>query len=584
MKKISFIVLFISILFSSASNTYAKNIYVKQITSDELQSTKITPILDAAITTNENLIFCSTFQISWNELCNKLKLETLEIENAPYYINQLNALNNQKPLLNDDSYFVLTGIGLKSILNDINNVLRKKIGYFNKNDLKQKLNFNQESHDIVAFSLFNKNIEFERPFYLQESSPMLFKDKAYNISMFGFHDSYYYSKHITEEHVKRELANNADNFSKSNHTNIPKYLLKKQFKAINNIIKSEFKNKSKYDSFYNQFYLLYYRSKEVDKKPDHVIINLLSKSCTDEIIISTLPIGKTLQESYDNIINAINTENRRDTSSVCSITIPKLNFNILTEYNELKNKKIINRNTENYLIKTIIQKIVFNLNVNGGISSQPVVWVSVGQPYYRPICISIECPFIIYLKEKSNKLPYFMAYIATPELLTENFNYEPPRYSEGKLDKEVEANPLLREITNSGLDSVEENMKYINVKSNDGSNTLLLSLQKRKFIEPKFINYRIRPDNRSYDLREMKEKYYFFIKRLIRYGADVNASNNSGLTPLICAVKNNDLNIVKLLVESGANINAKQNNHNALMIAKRRKYHDIYNYLSKISK
>lgn len=583
MKEISFIILFISIFFSSASNTYAKNIYVKQITSDELQSTKITPILDAAITTNENLIFCSTFQISWNELCNKLKLETLEIENAPYYINQLNALNKEKSLLNDDSYFVLIGIGQKSILNEINNILRNKIGYYNKNDLKQKLNFNQESNDIVAFSFFNKNIEFERPFFLQESSPMLFKDKAYNISRFGFNNSYYRSKHL-DEYIKNRLNNNADNLSKSNLKNIPKHLSKKEFKFINNVKKLENVNQSKYDSFYYQFYLLYYRSKDVYKEPADVIIKLLSKSCTDEIIISTLPVGKTLQESYDNIINAINTENHRDTSSVCSITIPKLNFNILTEYNELKNKKIINRNTENYFIKTMIQKIVFNLNVNGGISTQPIEWGSFSQSYYRPIYINIECPFIIYLKEKNNKKPYFMAYISTPELLTENLNYRPPRYNKGKLDKDVEANPLLREITKSGICSIDDNLKYINVKSNDGSNTLLLSLQKRKFIEPKFIYYKIHPEHRKFDLQQMKERYFLFIKRLIRNGAEVNTSNNSGLTPLICAVKNNDLNLVKLLVDSGADINTKQNNLNALMIAKKRKYHDIYNYLSKISK
>lgn len=44
---------------------------------------------------------------------------------------------------------------------------------------------------------------------------------------------------------------------------------------------------------------------------------------------------------------------------------------------------------------------------------------------------------------------------------------------------------------------------------------------------------------------------------LIKYGADINCSNNSGITPLINAVCKNDIKMVELLIDSGADKNIK---------------------------
>lgn len=49
------------------------------------------------------------------------------------------------------------------------------------------------------------------------------------------------------------------------------------------------------------------------------------------------------------------------------------------------------------------------------------------------------------------------------------------------------------------------------------------------------------------------------IKKFIEYGVDVNESAN-GVTPLMLAARYNRVEIVKLLLESGANSDAKDNN------------------------
>jgi len=53
---------------------------------------------------------------------------------------------------------------------------------------------------------------------------------------------------------------------------------------------------------------------------------------------------------------------------------------------------------------------------------------------------------------------------------------------------------------------------------------------------------------------------YEFVKFLVNNkGADINAKNDKGETPLICALKNGYFDIAKFLIEKGANVNAKEN-------------------------
>ena len=58
------------------------------------------------------------------------------------------------------------------------------------------------------------------------------------------------------------------------------------------------------------------------------------------------------------------------------------------------------------------------------------------------------------------------------------------------------------------------------------------------------------------------------IKLLIEAGANVNAKENDGRTPLMCAADKGHSEIVKLLIENGADVNAKNNyGHTSLMCA-----------------
>jgi ankyrin repeat protein len=60
------------------------------------------------------------------------------------------------------------------------------------------------------------------------------------------------------------------------------------------------------------------------------------------------------------------------------------------------------------------------------------------------------------------------------------------------------------------------------------------------------------------------------IKKLIESGADVNEVSANGMTPLLTAVKNNQLEVIEVLIAKGANINAtNKRGMTALQIAER---------------
>jgi hypothetical protein len=75
---------------------------------------------------------------------------------------------------------------------------------------------------------------------------------------------------------------------------------------------------------------------------------------------------------------------------------------------------------------------------------------------------------------------------------------------------------------------------------------------------------------------------YYLVKLLIEFGADINAKDVIGSTPLMLATSSSNLEIVKLLLEVGVDINAKSKaGNNALMIASAYKHKDIVTLLKK---
>ncbi len=490
-------------------NADAKNNTIKsfsdEVDSETLKSTKLTPVLDTPINTDENLIFCSTFQTAWNELCNKYIKGTLEIEEAPDYVEKLNALYKQQPQLSDDSYLAMSGTGKEKILDKINEAVIKKFGPLNNGELLPKLKFHLKQKDVILFAYLFKNIEFKTPFEITFHGGMFRNNKVFYYETFGFKSDY--------------CGTNDHDYS-------------------------------------DQFSVLYYK----DAKKIETIIKLIYKSVNEEIIISTIPTGSTLEESYNLIVKTINSNINIQQPKVCNLSIPKLNFNIIHNYKNIIDKKLLNKTLYNYKIKKVIQKTGFYINKGG---------------YRRNITetgdsLIISCPFIIYIKDKSKDKPYFAAYVANPEILAE----ETSDYY-GEYDDEIQSNYVLEMECGYYERPIEFNFynhsdfKFMRESS---PNALLLVLKKKKHIESRLLAiYKETP--------LVRERYKRIIK-LFAFRDSVNSTSSDGSTPLTYAVEAGDIDIVTLLLELGADVNKKRKDgKDALTIAKDQKNDKIIKLL-----
>jgi len=377
---------------------YCTNIYAAPpIKLSDYKLTTITPILEAKIEKEKNLIYCSTFQMAWNKLTNLLE-ETIEIENAPDYISLLNSSIKNTPYIPEKSYIALAGLKKDKIVEKINIILKKKfkISNFLKDNLKNDL-------DIIAFAYFKNKLKFKHEFE-KNDTPLKFKYGSYEVDIASFG-------------IKKYLYNDP---------NQQKHLRAKQVE------------------------ILYWSNGEF--VPKGVIIKLNTLSSSDEIIISTLSTESTLKRTYEKIKDIIDDKfeiyippyiNSNDefcsflrnrqiikvNFRACeSLLIPIIKLNVFHSYEEIINKKLLNYkllrkyNYSEYYFKYIItealQNINFELDQKGAqINSHSKILVSVLGAKFEAQKLYINEPFIIYLRHKTSELPYFIAYIANDELL-----------------------------------------------------------------------------------------------------------------------------------------------------------------------
>lgn len=511
------------------------------IASSQLKMTKITPILETKITTGENLIYCSVFQAAWNRMYKDvIKSDSAEIQNMPTYVKTLNNLINNQPNCPDNSCIAMAGTGGGGIVNKIKEAVQKKFGRFSKDFLPPKFDLNLTSEEIMIYAYFCKKLEFDEVFNSIDPFLMKVNNKYMYIDMLGIRE-----------------------FRENNRS-------KRQVHLLYNSPQTRY-------SFENPY------SKINIDPPYGKIFRIDTKSESDELIISTLPASRTLKQSYVEINKIVRNSNVSDIERLGNdnyLAITKLNLSILHTYNEIENKELISNDMKKFLIKVPVQGIKLNLDETGSkLMSRPILNVTYA-------CFYITDHFIIYLKNKNEELPYFIAYIANDELLK---RYVPPEYNEyGTVDVEIAQNPVLHNIINNMVYFHNRLSPYINEKDENGSTALLLALKKKEYIRSKQILF-FHDQNKDFKIKFSNEEidnwvnhyYAKLIFDLVHHGAEVNVYDNFGNTPLIYAIEAEDTSAVKLLVDHGTHIITKRkDNKDALTIAKERKNSEIIDIIS----
>lgn len=138
--------------------------------------------------------------------------------------------------------------------------------------------------------------------------------------------------------------------------------------------------------------------------------------------------------------------------------------------------------------------------------------------------------------------------------------YQNVKEGHSQHDSNIESIVWDNDITNSGLKRISN---YDLVKLIDGNqNTTLEKLLKERKVDPDVVNYNGLRTALLYAASELKTESFFI---LARYGADINYRDSSGNTALINATSANNYlaeyaksnyRIIEYLVKNGAEINA----------------------------
>ena len=326
---------------------------VMKIDSKELQKTVITPHMEAEIQQGQNIIYCSTFQLAWNDFRDSF---SMYLSDEPEVIELLDKKLSSKEDISEDCYVAMTGQG-KEIVERINEALKEKF--------KDEAWLLEESHifenhpdpSFLAYAFLYKNLIFQEEFEGLDE-PIYFQSNGESVKVKAFG------------------------------------------------IKEFSPDKEKHQNFGKQVSVLFY---DFGKTGFNFIIKLTSNLPDDEIIPAKIEPKETLLETIKSVNECIKNANPRGLGHGDVLKIPKLDYDIGHSYPDIE--KYLGILAEGPA--KAYQGIRFKLNEKGAIIKSEAILLMEGE--IRSFVF--DRPFLIYLKQKDAKYPYFAMWIDNTELM-----------------------------------------------------------------------------------------------------------------------------------------------------------------------
>ncbi|MHC1684535.1 MAG: hypothetical protein AB6733_16595 [Clostridiaceae bacterium] len=334
---------------------YDKNrtIETVAVSKDESSQTKVYGVLNVPMEKN-NMIWCGTFQLAWNELKDNMIKQDIKIKDENKLSTELNKKAFTKDYLSEKDYIAMVGYNKDGIVEKINTTLKEK---FNEGDKWKVETVLTSPDDILAYSFLKKNVEFETAF---------------------------------------EKIEDGLDFSGS----------KVKAFGIDKTLDAELK-----DKLMGQVKILNYVN------DDNFIVSLKGKSENDEIILAKIPE----KDTFENTLNYALTNSNDEISfeDADTLKVPMLDFDINKRFTELENKKVENKGFEDYTISSAIQRIEFTLTEKGAElkSKAEMGLMKSAMPSNEPKNLILDKPFLLYMKEKGDKKPYFAIWVNNSDLM-----------------------------------------------------------------------------------------------------------------------------------------------------------------------
>ena len=131
--------------------------------AERLRTTVVSPHLEAPLATNQNVLWCGTFQLTWNEACRVLG-EDINFSGPDPAATSLNKKSFTTQHLDEASYVALAGYVREGIQGRIRKALADKFGGEAAPELIPTSARPARPDDLVAYAYLFKNLQFANPF------------------------------------------------------------------------------------------------------------------------------------------------------------------------------------------------------------------------------------------------------------------------------------------------------------------------------------------------------------------------------------------------------------------------------------
>ena len=157
------------------------------------------------------------------------------------------------------------------------------------------------------------------------------------------------------------------------------------------------------------------------RNEDDFVLELKTRAQDDLLILAKLPPAHTLGDMVRRVHSRVANAKPSTMAEDERICVPVLDFDILKEYPEVYNHPIksANRKLNGLMIKVALQAIRFRLDDKGSVLRSEALLGMKGGPGMRrrPRTFYFDKPFLVLLKRKHAKNPYFALWVANTELM-----------------------------------------------------------------------------------------------------------------------------------------------------------------------
>lgn len=322
--------------------------------TSELKATTMADTLEAPLDPNKNTIWVATTQLAWNELRKQVG-EDILIDGAPPAARRLNAGRDPSHDLDPASYVV--GGGRRADLERVQAALEKSFGRGRDPILKENVE-ELPPDGVFSYAFLAKDLKFKAPFDILENHPIYFQTTR--VCTFGM-------ERFAPGQTYHELMG-------------------KQLR-VHDVVTGD-----------------HGQGKE--------FIVSLHPEQADDIILALVPSRENLKSIVQHVLGRIKVDGGEELGAGLSFKVPKMDFHLTHEFVEASGR-LLNSSYGSGSLKNF-QTVAFRFDEKGATLRARSWGITAALPRADLV---FDRPFLLMLKEKSAEQPYFVMWVANPEVL-----------------------------------------------------------------------------------------------------------------------------------------------------------------------